>query len=223
MKRILTVVLFAATTCSMAQVPPTCPEPVSSKVPQSRAPRQVSFLSRSAFSPIVAFSRYGLDGQFRNGLTLGLEYIPNRRSNPNFEFSGGVVLGGSGHVQQFSVYEALPALQRNDSFGFGNRYNAAPRFGLGMAFLGIGAVYYLADGDVRPYIGIGANAYAWRNYAGTVTPDVKGGLDVNIASGFSGFAEVRHSIGMPNFFTSRYSTFNGLTSFAFGIAFAPRF
>ena len=223
MKRILTLILFVAITRSLAQLPATCPESTSVRVPQNRITRQAGFQSRSAFAPIVAFSRYGLDGEFRSGMTLGLGYVPNRRLNPNLELSGGIILGSTGPAQEYVVSDAFPTMQRNNRFSFPNGYYAVPRVGLGMAFLGIGAVYYLADGDVRPYVGIGTNAYMWRNYAGTVTPDVKGGLDVNIASGFSGFAEVRHSIGMPNFFTSRYSTFNGLTSFAFGLAFAPRF
>ncbi|MBI3004281.1 MAG: hypothetical protein HYY49_02560 [Ignavibacteriales bacterium] len=223
MKRTLALVILFASGESLAQIPPTCAEPSSLRVPQNRAGRQMSVQSRSAFAPIAAFSRYGLDGQFRNGLMLGLEYVPNRRTNPNFEFSGGIVLGTSGSAQRYVVSNGFPVVQGDNAFTFGDRYYAVPRFGLGLAFFGVGAVYYLADGDVRPYVGIGANAYMWRNYAGTVTPDVKGGLDVNIASGFSGFAEVRHSIGMPSFFTSQYSTFDGLTSFAFGIAFAPRF
>lgn len=223
MKRTLTLIFLLAITRSFAQLPPVCPEPVSVKAPPNRTTRQSSLPSRSSIAPIAAFSRYGLDGQFRNGLTLGLEYAPQRMVNPHLEFSAGVVLGATGNSPTYVVSNGFPVLRSNNAFTFGNRYYAVPRFGLGVAFLGIGAVYYLADGDVRPYVGIGANAYTWRNFAGTVTPDVKGGLDVNIASGFSGFAEMRHSVGMPNFFTSQYSSFNGLTSFAFGFAFAPRF
>ena len=223
MKKIAAGILLFTTFDVFAQTPePVSPEPPAMKAPTQSGTR-FSNRSRSAIAPIFSFGRYGIDGDFRTGVMLGLGYSPNRRSNPSLEIRGGAVLGSTGAVQQYVVSDAFPTLQRNDHFTFGNGYYAVPRFGLGLAFLGVGAVYYLADGDIRPYVGFGANAYVWRNYAGTITPDVKGGLDVSIASGFAGFAEVRHSIGMPNFFTSQYSTFNGLTSFAFGFAFAPRF
>jgi hypothetical protein len=57
----------------------------------------------------------------------------------------------------------------------------------------------------------------------TIAPDVKAGLLVNLSSGFSGFAEVKHVFGLPFSLGAPSTAFKDLTGFAFGLAFAPRF
>jgi opacity protein-like surface antigen len=227
MKRILAVVMLFSISRLVAQTPePVSPEPPAKKAPRVANVRNSGYRSGSAFSPIFSFARYGLDGDFTSGFALGLAYSPNRRTNPQIELSGGVVLGRRGLAGEF-VYSPPLFLQKgHPDFAYGGRYYAVPLYKLELGFLGLGSVIYLADGDVRPYIGAGLHLYGWQfqsSLAGTVTPEVKAGLDMTLSSGVSGFIEVRHAVGMPNLLSSQRSTFDGLTSFGIGFAFVPRF
>jgi hypothetical protein len=108
---------------------------------------------------------------------------------------------------------------RNDN------YHRSPNFSIGLAFVGTDITFYLADGQVRPYVGIGGSLAFWsysNRFSGTVTPDAKAGLDVQVSSSFSGYAEVRRMFGVPNLFGWNTPKFDGLTSAAIGVSFAPR-
>jgi hypothetical protein len=85
--------------------------------------------------------------------------------------------------------------------------------------------YYLAEGDVRPYVGVGASFAFWshlRRFSGALTPSAKGGVDIRIGGLFSGFAELRRTVGVATFVGPKTSKFNGLTAAAIGISFVPR-
>ena len=227
MKRILIAATLLFTTYAAAQTPDPVPvEPKAPTIPQISLSRYSGYRSPSAFSPIFSYGRYGIDGDYTSALIFGLAYSPNRRINPELEFSGGLVLGRRGVYGEF-VYQ--PLLYGRSSFmnpGYGGRYYTIPSYKLEMGFLGFGTVFYLAQGDVRPYVGAGVNVYSWQSQSsvvGTISPEARAGLQIIMASGVSGFAEARHSVGMPNMFSGQDSRFNGLTSFGFGFAFAPRF
>lgn len=227
MKRILIGSLILAAASLSAQTPEPVPiEPTHPKIPQVSTARFSGYRSPSAFSPIFSYGRYGIDGDFTSALIFGLAYSPNRRINPELEFSGGLVLGRRGVYGEF-VYQ--PLLYGRNSFmypGLGGRAYTVPSYRLEMGFLGVGSVYYLAEGSVRPYVGAGLNVYSWQTQSsivGTLSPEARAGLEITMANGVWGFAEARHSVGMPSMFSRQASRFDGLTSFGFGFAFAPRF
>ena len=227
MKRILTAALVLGTASLAAQTPEPVPvEPSTPKIQQVSMARFSGYRSPSAFSPIFSFGRFGIDGDFTSALVFGLSYSPNRKISPELEFDGGVVLGRRGILGEF-VYQ--PLLYSRSGFmnsGYSGRYYAVPSYKLEMWFLGVSSVFYLAQGDVRPYVGAGVHVYSWQSRSalvGTISPEARGGLEISMANGVWGFAEARHSVGMPNMFSGQDSRFNGLTSFGFGFAFAPRF
>ncbi len=103
-----------------------------------------------------------------------------------------------------------------------NQPTGGIRFGAG--FFGLDYTFYLADGDVRPYVGVGAMLLGWpyrSGFAGTIAPDVKAGLQANLTSGFSGFVEMKHILGLP-IVAGGSPPLRGFTGLAFGFAFAPR-
>jgi hypothetical protein len=227
MKRILTAATLLFATHLAAQTPDPVPvEPRAPTIPQVSLSRFSGYRSPSAFSPIFSYGRYGIDGDFTSALIFGLAYSPNRRFNPELEFSGGLVLGRRGVYGEF-VYQ--PLLYSRSSFmnpGYGGRAYTIPSYRLEMGFLGVGSVFYLAQGDVRPYVGAGLHVYSWQSQSsivGTLSPEARAGLEITMSNGVWGFAEARHSIGMPNMFSGQASRFDGMTSFGFGFAFAPRF
>ncbi len=183
--------------------------------------------NRASFAPLVGVTHYILDGQATTGPAFGLQYFTREMSSSRFGLSGGVIWKSNGE----EYYRTDPFIYSDPSQPYRMQppmYDGAfrtSRFSLGLAFLGVDWRTYLADGSVRPYLGVGAQLVGWSynsTYTGTIMPEAKAGLDVHLTSGFNAFAEGQYAFGMPTLFGSRVSSLNELFSFAVGISFAPR-
>ena len=180
-----------------------------------------------SFAPLAAVTHYVLDGESTTGPTFGLQYLTRETSSSRFSLFGGVTLRPDG----YEYYRGDPFIYNEPMQPYRMAppiYNGAERvsrFSLGLAFFGFDWRTYLADGSVRPYVGVGAQLVGWSyssTYTGTILPEVKAGLDMHLTSGFTAFAEGQYSFGMPTLFGSRFSTLKELFSFGLGISFAPR-
>jgi hypothetical protein len=182
------------------------------------------------FGSTVAYGSFALGEEKRSGPVITLQYTPNRRTFPAIEFFVGALIqtGTSGEVDTrnlvpiqsyFAPYYSPFSDYRNDN------YFRSPNLSIGLAFLGSDLTFFLLDGQVRPYVGLGGSLAFWSSsnrFSGTLTPDAKAGLDVRVNSSFSGFVEVRRMFGVPNLFGWNTPRFDGLTSAAIGVSFAPR-
>ena len=182
------------------------------------------------FGSTVAYGSLSLGDEERFGPVITLQYAPNRRTFPAIEFFVGALIqmGRSGEVDTrnlipiqsyFAPYYSPFSDYRNDN------YYRSPNVSIGLAFLGSDVTFFLLDGQVRPYVGFGGSLAFWSSsnrFSGTLAPDVKAGLDVRVNSSFSGFVEVRRMFGVPNLFGWNTPKFDGLTSAAIGVSFAPR-
>lgn len=186
--------------------------------------------SGPGFGSMIALGSFQLGDEDRFGPMLILQYSPSRRSMPAIDFFAGVLVqtGSSGTINpdeyipvasMFAPYYSPYSDYRND-----NLYRM-PNFSLGLGFLGADVTLYLAEGDVRPYVGLGGALAFWSyssRMSGTFAPDAKAGLSVQMSSGFSGFAEVRRMFDVPNLAGLDAPRFGGVTAAAVGVSFAPR-
>jgi hypothetical protein len=182
------------------------------------------------FGLSVAFGSFSLGDEERFGPVLTLQYSPNRHSFPAVDLFLGALIqtGNSGMVDPrnmvpiqsyFTPYYSPYSDYRNDN------YFRSPNFSIGLAFLGTDVTFFMLEGSVRPYVGLGGSLAFWSSsnrFGGTIAPDAKAGLDVRVNSSFSGFAEVRRMFGVPNLFGWDTPRFDGLTSAAIGLSFAPK-
>ncbi len=182
---------------------------------------------RASLAPLVGATHYLLDGQSVTGPTIGLQYFSREMSSSRFNLFGGVTLKPEG----YEYYRMDPFIYSDPNQPYRLQppvYNGAMRmshFSLGLAFFGFEWRTYLADGSVRPYLGVGAQMVGWSvsgTYTGSILPEVKAGLDVQLTSGFRAFAEGQYSFGMPTLFGTRSSNLKELYSLGVGISFAPR-
>ncbi len=182
---------------------------------------------RSSFSPIVGISHYVLDGNAITGPTMGLRYSFGEFSSNQISVFGGATLRriGAGY------YQTVPFIYSGESQPYSVQPpisdNAFPasRLAFGLAFAGFDWRRYLADGDVRPYLGVGAQLVSWSvsgTWTGAILPTADAGLDVRLSSGFSAFAEGQYAFGMPTVFGSRLSTLQNIFSFGVGVSFVPQ-
>ncbi len=181
---------------------------------------------RSSFAPIIGIGRYVLDGNATTGLTVGLQYSFNEFADNQLSIFGGATLRRIG----VGYYETEPFLYSGEAQPYSLRPpmsgNALPasRFAFGLAFAGLDVRRYLADGDVRPYLGVGVQVVSWSisgTWTGALVPTADAGLDVKLSSGFSAFAEGQYAFGMPTVFGSRFSRLENIFSFGVGVSFAP--
>lgn len=183
--------------------------------------------NRSYFAPIVGVTHYELDGDAITGPVMGLRYLTPEFSSSRFSLFGGATLKREG----FGYYRTEPFIYSD----FAQPYSLQPpmydgaipasRFAFGLAFVGFDWRKYFADGDVRPYLGVGAQVASWSSagtWTGTIMPTADGGLDVRLSSGFSAFAESQYAFGMPTLFGSKISTLKNLFAFGLGVNFVPR-
>jgi hypothetical protein len=196
----------------------------------AKGPAQANQRSTSRFSSMIAYGSFQLGDEDRFGPMLILQYSPAHRSMPAIDLFAGVLVqtGSSGIINQdeyipvasvFAPYYSPYSDYRND-----NLYRM-PHYSIGIGFLGADLTFYLAEGDVRPYVGIGGTLAFWtysRHMNGTFAPDAKAGLSVQVSSGFSGFAEVRRMFDVPNLVGLDVPRFGGVTAGAIGVSFAPR-
>jgi hypothetical protein len=199
---------------------------------QSDGSRQGGFQVRGdrGLGLAVAYGSFSLGDEERFGPVITFQYMPNRHTFPAVEFYAGALIqtGTSGMVDTrnlvpiqsyFTSYESPFSDYRNDN------YYRSPNFSIGLAFLGSDVTFFLLEGQVRPYVSVGGSLAFWSSanrYSGTLAPDAKAGLDVRVNSSFSGFVEVRRMFGVPNLFGWDTPKFDGLTSAAIGVSFAPR-
>jgi hypothetical protein len=178
----------------------------------------------------VAAGSFLLGDEERFGPVLTLQYTPNKHAFPAVDFFLGALIqtSSSGMVDTrdlvpvqsyFTPYYSPYSDYRNDNF------YRSPNFSIGLAFLGSDVTFYMLEGPVRPYVGFGGSLSVWslsNRFSGTIAPDVKAGLDVRVNSSFSGFVEVRRMFGVPNLFGWNAPKFDGFTSAAIGMSFAPK-
>jgi hypothetical protein len=183
--------------------------------------------NRPSFAPIVGISHYVLDDQAITGPTMGLRFLTREFSSSRFSLFAGATLrpNGFGYYRTAPfIYSAEPQPYRLQPPVYDGAVPAS-RFAFGLAFVGFDWRTYLADGSVRPYVGVGAQVVSWSSnstWTGTIMPTANAGLDVHLTSGFSAFAESQYAFGMPTLFGSRFSSLNNLFSFGLGVNFVPQ-
>jgi hypothetical protein len=204
----------------------------SGQVTTGQAEKQVDYRTSGTqtLSSMIAYGSFSVGGEDRFGPMFILQYSPRRYSGPAIDFYGGILLqtGTSGPVSgqdyiplasYYVPYYSPYSNYRNDN------YFRMPNFSIGMGFLGADVTFYMLEGEVRPYVGFGGSLALWTyssRLSGTVAPDAKAGLNINLSNSFSGFAEVRRMFGVPNLLNVSGPKFDGLTSAAIGVSFAPR-
>jgi hypothetical protein len=209
--------------------------PPAAGVGQARteqAAKQMDYRSRGnqTLSSMVAYGSFSVGGEDRFGPMFVVQYSPRRFSGPAIDFFGGILVqtGTSDPVEgqdyiplasYYAPYYSPYSNYRNDNF------YRMPNFSIGMGFLGADVTFYMLEGEVRPYVGFGGSLALWTyssRLSGTVAPDAKAGLDIHLSNSLSGFAEVRRMFGVPNLLNLSGPKFDGLTSAAIGVSFAPR-
>jgi len=183
----------------------------------------------TTFSSMIAYGSFSVGGEDRYGPLLLLQYSPNRFSMPAIDLFGGVLFqtGSLGPYDQrdFVPVASYLAPYYSPYSNYRNDYAyRAPHLSVGLAFLGADVTFYMLQGDVRPYVGFGGSLAFWSfssQLSSTLAPDAKAGLDIHINNSLSGFAEVRRLFGVPNLWGSSLPRFDGLTSAAIGVSFAP--
>jgi hypothetical protein len=197
---------------------------------QSSRPGGFPIRAAREFGSAVAYGSFSLGDEQRFGPVITLQYTPNRHTFPAIEFFAGALIqtGTSGIVDTrdlvpvqsyFASYYSPFSDYRNDN------YFRSPNFSIGLAFLGSDVTFFLLEGEVRPYVGFGGSLAFWSStnrFSGTIAPDARAGLDVRVNSSLSGFAEIRRMFGVPNLFGWNTPKFDGFTSVALGMSFAPR-
>ena len=183
--------------------------------------------NRPSFAPMVGVTHYVLDNQAITGPTMGLRFLTREFSSSRFSLFAGATLKQNG----FGYYRTEPFIYSEESQPYRLQppvYNGAiraSRFAFGLAFAGFDWRTYLADGSVRPYVGVGAQMVSWSSsstWTGTIMPTANAGLDVHLSSGFSAFAESQYAFGMPTLFGSRSSSLENLFSFGVGVNFVSQ-
>ncbi|MBM4161203.1 MAG: hypothetical protein FJ217_08895 [Ignavibacteria bacterium] len=190
--------------------------------------------SSSSFQSMIAYGSFALGDEERFGPMMLVQYSFNRTSRPQFDLFAGVLFrtGSSSPIDEreyvpLASHFAYP-YRSYPSYGdyYTDPYYRRPLVSIGAAFFGADVSLYLAEGDVRPYVGFGASFAFWshlNSVSGTIAPNLKAGLDVRVADSFSAFGEVRRMFGVPTFIGPTTPKFDGLTAAAIGLAFAPRF
>lgn len=190
---------------------------------------------RSELSPLLGYTGYNFAGERYDGATLMLRYTPDRFAFPSIGFYGGVTVRFEGSSMDYIAERQargasdspVPILSGGQVYVLSmSDRRPSQRMALGLGFIGTDVTFYLADGPVRPYVGLGlfVALFPYTNsLAGALAPDVRAGLDVNLNSGFSAFGEVRHAVGLNQLVSPRGSDFVNATTVAFGFAFSPRF
>lgn len=213
---------------SFAQVP-TC----SNATPQIRNIPQVPLYQRnslqptrlterSPYEPALSVSNLVLGGEGNTVPGFGMSYVSRQNTAGKFVVSGGFVWRSS--RTSFGFDPRAPQLRQSlvySTTGYGA--NTAP--GLGVGYLGAEYRHYLLQGEIQPYVGVGARAlggiYGSR-WGMALAPHALAGLNLQISTVFSGFAEVQHTPGI-GLAVGGFDSFRGLTTIAFGFAFSPQF
>ena len=177
--------------------------------------------TRSPYQPGIGLSQYLIDGQAHMAPSMGLQYIPRNNSAGKWIYSGGFVWSRGGNTglalnSRTGNFMRTPVY---DQSGLSDSYTPS----LALAYAGIQYRYYFLQGDIQPYVGAGAQTLGWRidsRWGAALSPNAVAGVTAKISTIFSGYAEVQHTLGMGNIYSSS-SSFGGITMLAFGFSFAP--
>jgi hypothetical protein len=234
MKKIMVALLLAGMTALLAAQEKGITSPTAGAVQastgQSAGRAESRARSSQTLSTMVAYGSFSVGGDDRFGPMLVVQYSPRIYSGPAIDFFGGILLqtGSSGPVNgqdyvplasYYAPYYSSYSNYRNDN------YYRMPNLSIGMGFLGADVTFYMLEGEVRPYVGFGGSLALWTyssRLSGTVAPDAKAGLNLQLSNSLSGFAEVRRMFGVPNLLNLAGPKFDGLTSAAIGVSFTPR-
>lgn len=223
------VIAVASLTLIISVASAQIPVPDLNQTPKASSllrEQRISRRSSSFFSPSMSYAGYTIGGERLFGASLIFQYSVFQSRSEAIDLLGGVMFRFKNVTDPVDLEDYAPMGIR-DYYGHGRSSPSMLRgLRFGMGFAGMDYTVYLAEGDVRPYVGFGGMILAFPyqgNIASTIAPDVKAGLLVNLASGFSGFAEVKHVFGLPFSVGAPSTAFKDLTGFAFGLAFAPSF
>lgn len=197
---------------------------------QSNTPLRSVGSRNSAFKSMVAYGSYQLGEDTRYGPAIFLQYSPNYFSTPSLDIFVGTMLhfSGTNAINQQDYIPVAHLFAARYPLSYSTYYAedyARPSFSIGLAFIGTNLTFYLTEGSVRPYAGIGGMLlfYPYADkIGGTLAPDAKVGLDVKISTVFAGFAELRRTFGVPSLIGPNSPKFGGLTAAAIGVSFAPQ-
>jgi hypothetical protein len=220
--------LFAATTASFAQLS-TC----LNTSPQMRGLSKVSLkpmntfqdirvASRSPYEPAFSVSGLNFGGEARTVPGLGMTYVPRSNAAGRFVFGGGFLWSSGGSTTMLDP--RLTRVQRTQ-VSYAQNVVGTSFASLGLGYVGAEYRYYLLQGDIQPNVGVGARALGGlygNSWGVSAAPVGMAGLNLQISTIFSGFAEVQHAPGV-GLGLGGFDSFRGMTSIAFGFAFAPQF
>ena len=230
---IVALLILAASVVAAQEKEITIPPTGAGQVTAGQSVNQMDYRAggRQALSSMLAYGSFSVGGEDRFGPLLLVQYSPNRFSMPAIDFFGGVLIqtgtsseriDGQGSVPLASYY--VPYYSPYSNYRNDNYYRM-PNLSIGLGFVGADVTFYMLEGEVRPYVGFGGSLAFWTyssHLSSTVAPDAKAGLNIHLSNSFSGFAEVRRMFGVPNLLDLSSPKFDGLTSAAIGISFAPR-
>jgi len=232
----VTLVLVLLLSEGIAQIPEPDqeqPQTKSAVGSQAQKPPRTVRRSSSSIQSMIAYGSFALGDEERFGPMMLVQYSFNRTARPQFDVFAGVLFrtGSSGPIDEreyvpLASHFAYP-YHSYPSYGdyYTDPYYRRPLVSIGATFFGADVSLYLAEGDIRPYVGFGASFVFWSHLSsvsGTIAPNLKAGLDVRVADTFSAFGEVRRMFGVPTFIGPTTPKFDGLTAAAIGVSFAPR-
>lgn len=199
---------------------------------QLPTPEGLRFSGRSSqsWSSMVAYGSLQLQGEERFGPAVLFQYTPRRYRGPAFDFHAGVLFqANETEAQNQNDYIPVASLLAPYESPYSDYRNenlfTMPHFSIGLAFLGADVTFYLSEGRVRPYLGLGSSLVFWSRASqlhAAVAPGMKAGLQASISTSFSGFVEARRMVGIHSFIGPESGRFNGMTSAAIGLTFAPQ-
>ncbi len=222
MKKFAAVVLIGLSTVAFSQVSsPSLDDQVRSEMSASAA-RSYYSNDHAKFGITSGYTGFGIDNVARQGFNIDLHAMLAKFSAVRFEVNGGVVLYNSAT----SSKQESPLYFQSQSNRFTeNQFSHPFSLNFALAYIGSDAVYYFSDGKVRPYVAAGLRAVAFQmnqGLAGTLAPSTRAGIEIATGSSFTGFAEARYMLGLPNVLSQYSSSLKYVTTVAFGVSFAPQ-
>lgn len=194
-----------------------------SRIPlrQANTLQSMHLTKRSPYEPALSVSNFVIGGEANTVPGFGMSYVPRDHAAGKLVVSGGFVWRLSSGTNRFDP--RYLRLQQSPAYSQAG-YTATTTPGLGVGYFGAEYRYALLSGEVQPYVGLGARALGglYGNQWGmALAPFGLAGLNVQISTVFSGFAEVQHTPAVGLTFGG-FDSFQGLTTIAFGFSFAPQ-
>ncbi len=179
-------------------------------------------MKRSPYQPGFSVSGLTFGGETRTVPGIGVSYVPQEKTADKLVVSGGLLWSFGG---KNVMLDPRFARVRRPQASYSQNVLGTSTASVGLGYVGAEYRYYFLQGDIQPYVGLGARAlgslYGSRWGVGAV-PHGIAGLNVQISSIFNGFAEVQHLPGI-GLGVGGFDSFRGMTTVAFGFTFAPYF